>query len=324
MCRGSPVLDHDTIGTIGPKTFKAPSHFSRGRVIVFELEPDHTLASESPTSISFHFRFFIKNKNNNMNMSMNININNCNCNSMPLSQLPSLPPLYFDTKGASLSANSLQNNDAVLELPVEVLHQCLTAFADWGDLAKLACVQSNWSHALYDAADTSAQSKWELAQALFQGTHGLRANPTQAMQLFLELANIPVDKVTNMPLSQDSKTEAGFAPAMKQISQCYFTGAGVAAIDTSVGLAWLKAAHTAAGDVGAAHEVALVYEYGQYGVENDIAKATEWFHMAADADQRHYMQIVWQDLRRGRQMPAHMLLATERPADYEFRVVPAF
>jgi TPR repeat protein len=211
------------------------------------------------------------------------------CNNMPLSQNPSLPPLYFDKKGASLSANSLQNNEssirapsAVLELPVEVLHQCLTAFADWGDLAKLACVQSNWSHALYDAAETSAQSKWELAQALFQGTHGLRANPTQAMRLFLELANIPVDAVTNMPLPQDL-TDSGFAPAMKQISQCYFTGAGVSAIDTAVGLAWLESAHTAAGDVEAAHDVALVYEYGHYGVAHDVVRAAEWFHKAADA-----------------------------------------
>jgi hypothetical protein len=250
---------------------------------------------------------------------MNLN----NCNNMPLSQLPSLPPLYFVTKGASLSANSCQNDDTVLELPIEVLHQCLAAFADWGDLAKLACVQRNWSRALYDAADTSAHSKWELAQALFQGTHGLRANPTQAMRLFLELANIPVDNATNMPLPPDSKIEAGFAPAMKQISQCYFTGAGVAAIDAVVGLAWLKSAHTAAGDVGAAHEVALVYEYGQYGIENDIAKAAEWFHMAADANRRHYMQIFLQDQRR-KQLPAHMLLATERPAEYEFRVVPTF
>jgi hypothetical protein len=252
-------------------------------------------------SVSFHFYFFITNKNKNIKINMN------NCNNMPLSQLPTLPPLYFNEKGASLSTTSFQNNDAVLELPIEVLHQCLTAFADWGDLAKLACVQSNWSQALYDAAETSAHSKWELAQALLQGTHGLRANPTQAMQLLLELANIPVDAVTNMPLPQDS-TEAGFAPAMKQISQCYFTGMGVAAIDNVLGLAWLKAAHTAAGDVGAAHEVALVYEYGQYGVENDIAKAAEWFHMAADADRRHYIQIVMHDLRRERVMPAHMLL----------------
>jgi TPR repeat protein len=208
---------------------------------------------------------------------------------MPLSTLPSLQPLYFDKKGASLSAISFENNDssiqappAVVELPAEVLHQCLTAYADWGDLAKLACVQSNWSSVLYDAADTGAHSKWELAQALFQGTHGLRANPTQAMRLFLEMANVPVNEVTNMPLPQES-TEACLAPAMKQISQCYFTGAGVAAIDTGAGLAWLESAHTAAGDVEAAHEVALVYEYGHYGVEHDVVKAAEWFHKAADA-----------------------------------------
>jgi hypothetical protein len=274
-----------------------PAH-THTSAIVIELEHCH-LPHSNPRLFIFHF--FVKNenkiKNNNI---MNIN------NNMPLSQLPSLPPLYFDEKGASLSANSCQNNDVVLELPAEVLHQCLTAFADWGDLAKLACVQSNWSRALYDAAETSAHSKWELAQALFQGTHGLQANPMQAMQLFLELTNVSVDEITNMPQPQDS-TEAGFAPAMKQISQCYFTGKGVTAIDTGVGLAWLKLAHTVAGDVGAAHEVALVYEYGQYGIENDMAKAAEWFHMAADADRRHYMQIVLQDLRRGKQMPAHML-----------------
>jgi hypothetical protein len=211
-------------------------------------------------------------------------------NNMPLSQLPSLPPLYFAQKGEPLSATSSVNkNDlvgaeaapAVLELPAEVLHQCLTAFADWGDLAKLACVQSNWSCVMYDAASTSSHSKWELAQALFEGTRGLQANPTQAMQLFLELANVPVNKETNMPLPQNS-TEACFAPAMRHISQCYFTGAGVA-IDAIVGLAWLESAHTAADDVDAAHEVALVYEYGKYGVEHDVVKAAEWFHKAADA-----------------------------------------
>jgi TPR repeat protein len=220
------------------------------------------------------------------------------CNNMPLSTFPSLPPLYFDKKGASLSAISFENNDssiqappAVVELPAEVLHQCLTAYADWGDLAKLACVQSSWSSVLYDAADTGTHSKWELAQALFQGTHGLRANPTQAMRLFLELVNVPVNEVTNMPLPQESE-KAGFAPAMKQISQCYFTGAGVAAIDTGAGLAWLESAHTAAGDVEAAHEVALVYEYGQFGVEHDVVKAAEWFHKAADADLIAHSQYV--------------------------------
>jgi TPR repeat protein len=102
------------------------------------------------------------------------------------------------------------------------------------------------------------------------------------MRLFLELANIPVDAATNMPLPQDS-TDSCFAPAMKQISKCYFTGAGVAAIDTGVGLAWLESAHTAAGDVDAAHDVALVYEYGHYGVAHDVVRAAEWFHKAADA-----------------------------------------
>jgi hypothetical protein len=91
------------------------------------------------------------------------------------------------------------------------------------------------------------RSKWELAQALFEGTRGLQANPTQAMHLFLELANVPVNKETNMPLPQNS-TEACFAPAMRHISQYYFTGAGVA-IDAIVGLAWLESAHTAADDV---------------------------------------------------------------------------
>lgn len=202
---------------------------------------------------------------------------------------PTLPPLYFEQKGQSLRSIVNGNDNevsAVQELPAEVLHQCLAAYADWGDLAKLACVQRSWSNTLYDAANRCSEDKWEVAQALFEGKSGLQANPLAAMKLFMQLANVSVDD-KNMPLattcttSTESDSEC-FAPAMKKIAICYLTGSGVDAIDTSVGMAWLEAAHTQGLDVDAAHQVALVYEYGQYNVETDVVKAAEWFQLAAE------------------------------------------
>ena len=207
---------------------------------------------------------------------------------MSQSQQPQLSPLYFaHTGGASLTAGGATAASA--ELPLEVLHQCLTAYCDWGDLAKLACVQRSWSRVLYDAADYSDDAKWCLAQALFHGSSGLQANPAQAMVLFLQLANVEKDNANNMPLlvpltnKQQQQYQQCFAPAMKQIAACYLTGQGVANVDTAAGMAWLQAAHNNGHDADAAHEVAVIYEYGKHAVETDVVQAAVWFTKAAEA-----------------------------------------
>lgn len=106
-----------------------------------------------------------------------------------------LPPLYFQNKGQSLalaaSHADAQATAAALLLPPEVLHQCLTAYASYGDLCKLACTQAAWKNVLYDAAAASGpSSEYKLACALLHGdaSAGLRRNTPQALSLLQKLA----------------------------------------------------------------------------------------------------------------------------------------
>lgn len=164
-------------------------------------------------------------------------------------------------------------------LPSELVHLSLEFFC-WGDLAKLACVQSEWKTIMYTVTSESNETKWELAQALFDGTDGLEKNPAKAMQLCHELANVGTT-VDHAPVALNEKE--CFAPAMKKIAMCYLTGAGVSKPDTAVGLVWLQQSHTLGKDLDAAHELALIYEYGHYGVEIDVVQAATWFRAAAEA-----------------------------------------
>jgi TPR repeat protein len=216
-----------------------------------------------------------------------------------------LSPLYFAEKnrGTSYCPSSKNDDDiaACLELPPEILHKCLVQFADWGDLAKLACVQKSWSTILRDAAETNGYaSKWALAQALLHGSNGLTANPKLAIGYLLELANVHVNEQDGLPMvdvvddnedndnssssedNQEHETQQPccFAPAMREISTCYFHGAGVDK-DCKKGLAWLEATHNLGHDMDAAHEVALLYEYGHFETEIDVFAAAAWFEKAA-------------------------------------------
>ena len=192
---------------------------------------------------------------------------------------PVLPSLYFSTCETSKS-NFDTNGNSQFELPAEILSKCLTEYANWGDLAKLACVQKSWSNIIMDAANYNQESKWELAQALLEGRCGLHKNPERAMTLLKELAQV-VTNDEEMPIERVGD-EKGFAPAMLKIATCYFDGAGVTK-NTQVGLAWLQAAHELGNDADAAHQTALTYEYGQYGVETDVVAAAQWFEKAATA-----------------------------------------
>lgn len=194
---------------------------------------------------------------------------------------PTLPPLYFAIQQSSRLHNDDSNSVCVPELPAEILSKCLCDYADWGDLAKLACVQKSWSNTLMDASKNNTESKWELAQALLEGTCGLQKNPERAMKLLKELARVTMDD-QDQPTGVVNKGEESFAPAMKKIAECYFEGAGIAQ-NSTIGLAWLKAAHELANDADAAHDTALTYEYALHGIEIDVVAASQWFEKAAVA-----------------------------------------
>lgn len=185
---------------------------------------------------------------------------------------PSVEPLYF--------AQSSQNDECTLaQLPAELLTNCLVDYADWGDLAKLACVQTSWSTLLVDAANQSRDTQWELAQALLEGTNGLATNRTLAMTLLHELAGLQVvegDELETYEYEvQSDKTT--FAPAMKCLADCYLQDED----ETMRGVTWLKAAYEFGNDADAAHDLALIYEYGKDYVSLDVFEAASWFLKAA-------------------------------------------
>ena len=196
---------------------------------------------------------------------------------------PSLPPLYFSQLGAPLSAQNAFSTESV-ELPAEVMQMILSSYAQWGDLAKLANVQSSWKNILNDAASMSQEAKWDLAQSLLHGTNGLTANPTLAMKHLIDLANVSVDE-EGYPVKNDDENNNYFAPAMVEIANCYLEGRGVVQ-SGPLGLSWLAAAFEMGNDVASAHRLGVIYErdYQQYkGIEVDVYAAATWFEAGADA-----------------------------------------
>ena len=231
---------------------------------------------------------------------------------------PRLPTLYFDEKRSlplpmnseELSANSSSTMSTMTTsadhtmLPAELAHRCLVEYSSWGDLAKLACVQTSWKSLVEDAANMSEEAKWDLAQSLLHGTNGLEANPQLAMKYLLELSNMKLDQETGRPVSQISETNnhlnkhnaAPFAPAMREIANCYLTGIG-AEHDNTKGVAWLKASHTDGEDIDAAFQLAQIYEYGRHEVEIDVFAAFEWFKLGAEAghaDSMHELALCYE------------------------------
>lgn len=214
---------------------------------------------------------------------------------------PTLPPLYFAQRGAPLAAathhkNNTHDNDDnvffVVELPPEILQTILSSYATWGDLAKLATVQQSWAGLLSDAAAMSTEARWELAQSLLHGRNGLQANPALALQHLQELAAVKVDeqglpcKTTLEEEEEQQQRVPYFAPAMREIAECYLDGRGVAQQSGTHGIAWMAAAFEFGNDVTAAHKLGIMYErdYTQYaGVDVDVYAAATWFESAAEA-----------------------------------------
>lgn len=86
---------------------------------------------------------------------------------------PSLPSLYFFSDSDATTKQPQQQQEeevALLTLPPELIHTCLIQYSDWGDLAKLACVQSKWKNIINDAASFGGRdAMWELIMCLLHG-----------------------------------------------------------------------------------------------------------------------------------------------------------
>lgn len=209
---------------------------------------------------------------------------------------PSLPPLYFLSAEESTStasktsfsdtSNSNNNNinESLSALPAEMLQHCLSTYADWGELAKLATVKRSWSHLLRAAANHGGHdSKWALACALLDGTNGLEPNPRLAIEYLTELTGVTLGQGDDDDESSSSTESNGecFAPAARKLATCYLNGNGVEQ-NSDVGIRWLKAACVAGSDLDAAHELGTIYEYGHHDVEIDVVSAAEWFRKSAE------------------------------------------
>lgn len=236
---------------------------------------------------------------------------------------PSLPTLYFstlDVESATVGdskTTTTTSSSSSLQIPSEIVHKCLAEYSDWGDLAKLACVQKSWSNILNDAAglpqvvqknknmnsafedsntkNSSAASLssscWELAQAFMNGTNGLSINPQQGIRVLHQIAGStqPPSMTTKSSETKNNSNDnvdndvANHAPAaMKELASCYWNGNGVD-VNAEIGLAWMVSAYDACGDVDAAYQVAMVYEYGRHDVETDVVAAAQWFKKGANS-----------------------------------------
>jgi len=209
---------------------------------------------------------------------------------------PSVPSLYFETHNSNdTSINDNNNKNSTPELPSELLSLCLASYANWGDLAKLACVHKCWSTIVIQAANQSSTSQWELAMALLNGDCGLAKSPKRAVQILKALSHVTIDESTGKPLSAKEESNNNnkvnkivdseedmimYTSAMKKIAECYLDGTGVE-LDAAVAVSWMEIAYYIGNDSDAAHEMAVIYEYGRHGVEIDVVAAAEWFERAA-------------------------------------------
>lgn len=198
---------------------------------------------------------------------------------------PIVPALYFESHRFA-AANSSDNESP--ELPSELLSHCLATYANWGDLAKLACVQKSWSNIVMETAIQSLPSQWELATALLNGHCGLVKCPKRAVGILKALAHVSIDESTGKPqLTEDNNTEYDSEDcryrtmAMKRIAQCYLEGEGVEQ-NSDIAVGWMESAFGVGKDAEAAHDLAVMYEYGRHGVEVDVVAAFEWFEKGAE------------------------------------------
>jgi uncharacterized protein len=226
---------------------------------------------------------------------------------------PSLPTLYFDHEGSS------EDQDTLKTLPAESLN-IVSSFLDWGDLARLSCVQSSWKNVVADAAEFGGRdATWELTMCLLGGeklqeekktsdntpvnTRGLEKNEPIAIKYLTQMAAVPVDESQlheivesesenecNSILPTDWKSSSvdsngADEEALLLLARCHLDGTGLSSPNPEVALYYLQAAYHMTKSVKAAHTLALIYEYSTQSnnlVPIDVYAAFEWFKAAAE------------------------------------------
>lgn len=229
---------------------------------------------------------------------------------------PSLPTLYFSNDNDESSSSS-PSTPSLLTLPPEVIHTCLIEYADWGDLAKLACVQSKWKNLVEDAAEYGGRdATWELSMCLLESScddecnatknetknnRGLQKNEVLAVKYLTRLSGVKVDETLLQSTSEDQETSvlpnnwksecdnnnsaAVDEAALLQLASCYLTGVGVPQSSPTLSLHYLQTAYHLTKSVKSAHKLALIYEYPAQSnnlVPIDVVAAFEWFKAAAE------------------------------------------
>jgi len=210
---------------------------------------------------------------------------------------PYLPPLYlnqkYDEEQEHVEHRTATTNGIIqATLPSELIVKCLVEFGTWGDLATLSTVQYCFKDLVRDAAQFGGMKcKWELAQALLEGTHGLQQNPTMAVKYLLELSlgdenrslneeEFLLRNERNAAINQNEsflehKTNLQTS-AIRRLALCYFKGNGVKKAPQK-GMKWLKYAALEGNSIDAAHEIALIYECSLYGVVKDYHLSAKWY-----------------------------------------------
>lgn len=157
-----------------------------------------------------------------------------------MAQTPTLPALYFSNDEPTLRQQTAvlgegEQVPALLTLPPELLNNCLIQYADWGDLAKLACVQSKWKNVVADAAEFSGRdAMWQLSMCWLHGhdgrndgkvtaenaedgngdesskrhTRGLQKNEALAIKYLTRLSGVEMNAALSRPSSEESSSSS--------------------------------------------------------------------------------------------------------------------
>ena len=153
---------------------------------------------------------------------------------------PALPPLYFSSNDGA-TAEEEHGSPSLQNFPPELLHACLARYADWGDLARLACVQSKWKDIVDDAAMFGGRdATWELSMCLLhgddarRGNRGLRKNEALAVKYLIRMCGMEVDAI-RQPQGPPLEEQRDVA-ALLQLAFCYLSGSGLPRPDPDVAI----------------------------------------------------------------------------------------
>ena len=223
-------------------------------------------------------------------------------------QTPSLPALYFSNDENDTPTKSTTNTiteqtapPSLQTLPPELLHKCLTQYCDWGDLAKLACVQSKWKNIVHDSAIYGGRdAMWELSMCLLHGddkyngsssdnekeestsedsdkrqknNRGLQKNEALAIKYLTLMSGVEVSLSSQeeqlkslLPSDIDNSSDNNISTvadeaALLQLAECHLSGTGLSQPNPTAALQYLTKAYHLTNSVASAHKLALIYEY---------------------------------------------------------------